>query len=73
MSVSIYVLSQFILYIVSKMCPKVTASLLYAISAYKTFHRNALLSDNRENLYTIVGNSVLGVMGDTKINYGPWI
>ena len=30
---------------VSKMCPKVIASLLYAILAYKKFPRNALLLD----------------------------
>ena len=33
------------------MCPKVNASLLYAISAYKKFHRNASLSGSRGNLY----------------------
>lgn len=36
---------------VSKMCPKVIASSLYAISAYESFHRTALLSDSRGNLY----------------------
>lgn len=34
-----------------KMCPKVIAFSLYAILAYKIFHRNALLSDSGENLY----------------------
>lgn len=29
----------------------VTAFSLYAISAYERFHRNAQLSDSRENLY----------------------
>ena len=29
-------------------CPKVT---LYTISAYESFHRNILLSDNRGNMY----------------------
>ena len=38
---------------VSKMCPKVTASLFYAISAYKKFHKNALLSGSRGKLYPI--------------------
>ena len=31
---------------VSKMCPKVTAALLYAIIAYKSFHRRDLLSES---------------------------
>ena len=35
---------------VSKICPKVIASLLCAISTYKSFHRNALLSDGGETL-----------------------
>ena len=32
----------------SKMCPQVTASLLYVILAYKRFHRNTLLSERGE-------------------------
>ena len=31
---------------VRKMCPKVIASLLYVILAYKRFHSSALLSDS---------------------------
>ena len=34
------------------MCPKVTASLIYAIVAYESFHKNALLLDSGGNLYT---------------------
>ena len=40
---------------VSKMCPKMIASLLYTISAYKKFDRNALLSDSGGNL--VLSNS----------------
>ena len=36
---------------ISNICPKVTASLLYAISAYERFHRNTLLSGSRGKLY----------------------
>lgn len=33
--------------------PKVTASLLYTISDYERFHRNALLSDSGGNMYKV--------------------
>ena len=33
---------------VSKMCPQVIGCLHYAISAYKSFHRNAALSESQE-------------------------
>ena len=36
---------------ISKRCPKVIASLLLASSPYGMFHRNALFSDSRGNLY----------------------
>ena len=39
---------------ISKMCPKVIASLFYAILAYKSLHRNALLSDSWRNLYLFI-------------------
>lgn len=35
----------------SKICPKVIASALYSNLAYKRFHRNRLLWENRRNLY----------------------
>ena len=37
---------------VSKMGPKIIASLLYTISTYKKFTRNALLSDSGGNLFS---------------------
>lgn len=43
----------------SKKRPEVIASLLYAISAYKTFHRNALLSENREHYSAIRKKEIL--------------
>ena len=33
----------------------ITASLLYAISAHRRFHRNALLSNSRGNMYSEMG------------------
>ena len=36
---------------VSKMCPRVIASLLYDISPYEKFHKNALLSDRGTTPY----------------------
>ena len=51
LSVSICALSRFVLYILGKMYFKGVASLLYTISAYKWFHRKALLSDSGGNLY----------------------
>ena len=41
---------------VSKMCPKVIASLLRAISAYETVHRKPLLPDSEGNLYQAFSN-----------------
>ena len=38
---------------ISKTCSKVIVSLFYAISAYKSFHRNVLLSDSRGKMYNI--------------------
>ena len=38
---------------VSKMYPKVYASLLYSTSAYERFHKNILLSESGENLCRI--------------------
>ena len=37
----------------NKVCPKVIASSLYIISACKSFHRNALLSDSRAKVYIL--------------------
>ena len=36
---------------ISKMCPEVIVSSPCATLSYERFHRNALLSDSRENLY----------------------
>lgn len=51
---------------VSKMCPEVTASLLYTIWGHKSFLRHALLSDSGGNLYTaifvILKNGTLPIM-----------
>ena len=35
------------------MRPKVCAALLYTTVAYVSFHKNALLSDSRGNLFTL--------------------
>ena len=39
---------------VTKMCPRVTASSLYSVSAYERFHRSSLLSDSGGNLHFII-------------------
>ena len=44
---------------VSKMCSKVIVFSLYAVLAYESFHRNALLSNSRGTLYW-VSDTILG-------------
>ena len=55
---------------VSRMCPKVIVSLLYAISAYERFHRNTLLSDSGGNLYGFsVEVATANVLSERLANY----
>ena len=51
---------------VSTMCPKVIACLLYAISAYESFHRNAALFREPGNLY-LAGHWIRTAQGNGMI------
>ena len=48
---------------ISKMCPKVIASSLYTILAYKRFPGDALLSDSGGNLYFCLTDGETGTWG----------
>ena len=57
---------------VSKMSPKVIASLLDTIPAYKRFQRNAVLSNSGGKLYMYVYNQLSSSYFMSGIDLGIW-
>ena len=58
--------------ICSKMCPKVTAFLLYTISVDEKFHRNGLFWYSKENLYRYIKRILPVFLNTCYFPSAPW-